>query len=366
MARKTVALLPSTERALEKVGANIKRARLRRNIRAELLAERAGISVDTLSSIEKGVSTVSIGAYAAVLFSLGMEQDLELLGEDEEEKRRYRELNLKMRERATKRPKEKKIKKGDGPMIYITGDCHGEFEKFDIDLFPDQKEMTKEDFMIICGDFGGIWDKEVSGGWETKMLDELESKPFTTLFVDGNHENFDRLYSYPVEEWNGGKVHKIRPSVIHLMRGQVFTIAGKKIFTFGGAKSHDISGGILEYDDPDFFNKRMALEENFKSYRVNHYSWWEQELPSEEEMMEGITNLQAHGNEVDFIVSHCCAASTQVLIGGGKYKRDYLNEYLEKIRQSVQFKKWFFGHYHNNKNVNAQEILLYEQIIRIV
>lgn len=81
MARKTVALLPSTERALEKVGANIKRARLRRNIRAELLAERAGISVDTLSSIEKGVSTVSIGAYAAVLFSLGMEKDLELLGQ---------------------------------------------------------------------------------------------------------------------------------------------------------------------------------------------------------------------------------------------------------------------------------------------
>ena len=80
MARKTVTLLPSTERALEKVGANIKKARLRRNTRAELLAERAGISVDTLSSIEKGVSTVSIGAYAAVLFSLGMEKDLELLG----------------------------------------------------------------------------------------------------------------------------------------------------------------------------------------------------------------------------------------------------------------------------------------------
>ena len=67
MARKTVTLLPSTELALEKVGANINRARLRRNIRAELLAERAGISVDTLSAIEKGVSTVSIGAYAAVL-----------------------------------------------------------------------------------------------------------------------------------------------------------------------------------------------------------------------------------------------------------------------------------------------------------
>ena len=107
MARKTVNLLPSTERALEKVGANLKRARLRRNIRAELLAERAGISADTLSAIEKGVSTVSIGAYASVLASLGMEKDFELLASDEEWKRRYREFNLRIRMRATKRPREK-------------------------------------------------------------------------------------------------------------------------------------------------------------------------------------------------------------------------------------------------------------------
>ena len=114
MARKKVALLSSTEQALEKVGANIKRARLRRNIRAELLAERAGISVDTLTSIEKGVCTVSIGAYAAVLFSLGLEKDLELLGADEEEKRRHRELNFKTGKRAMKRPKEKmEITKND-------------------------------------------------------------------------------------------------------------------------------------------------------------------------------------------------------------------------------------------------------------
>ena len=108
MARKKVILLPCTERVLEKAGANIKRARLRRNIRAELVAERAGISVDTLSAIEKGVSTVSIGAYAAVLHSLGMEKDLELLGADEEQKRRYREFNLKIRKRATSMPREKK------------------------------------------------------------------------------------------------------------------------------------------------------------------------------------------------------------------------------------------------------------------
>ena len=103
MARKKVVLLSSTEQALEKVGTNIKRARLRRNIRAEILAERAGISADTLSAIEKGVSTVSIGAYAAVLAVLKLDNDLESIALDEEGKQRFKEHNLKKRERATKK-----------------------------------------------------------------------------------------------------------------------------------------------------------------------------------------------------------------------------------------------------------------------
>ena len=103
MARKTVTLLPGTQCALEKAGANIKKARLRRNIRAEILAERAGISVDTLSAIEKGVSTVSIGAYAAVLAILEMDNDLETIALDEEGKRQFKEHNLKKRERATRK-----------------------------------------------------------------------------------------------------------------------------------------------------------------------------------------------------------------------------------------------------------------------
>ena len=78
-------------------------------------------------------------------------------------------------------------------------------------------------------DTGGIWEKDRESSREKWWLDWLEAKSYTTLFVDGNHENFDRLYDYPVEEWHGGKVHKIRSSVIHLMRGQVFEIDGKKM-----------------------------------------------------------------------------------------------------------------------------------------
>ena len=145
-------------------------------------------------------------------------------------------------------------------MIYITGDYHRNFERFNKSIFPEQNEMTKDDYVIICGDFGGVWDKDGESKQETMMLDWLECKTFTTLFVDGNHENFDRLYGYPVEEWHGGKVHKIRPTVLHLMRGQIFTIEGKKFFTFGGASSHDIDGGILELDDPNFKKKKRELD----------------------------------------------------------------------------------------------------------
>ena len=82
-------------------------------------------------------------------------------------------------------------------------------------------------------------------------------------------------------------------------------------------------------------------------------------------MEEGRKNLALHGNEVDYIVSHCCASSTQALISDGMFKPDILTSYLEEVRQTVKYKKWFFGHYHDNQNVNTEEILLYEQIIRI-
>lgn len=251
-------------------------------------------------------------------------------------------------------------------MIYITGDCHSDYVRFSKENFPEQEDMTKDDYMIICGDFGGVWNMNEESKREKWWLNWLENKSYTTLFVDGNHENFDRLNSYPVEEWNGGKVRKIRPSVLHLMRGQVFQLAGKKIFTFGGAASHDISGGILEPDDPDFKAKKKELDQDWKPYRINHVSWWAQELPSEKEMQEGIYNLSLHGNKVDFIMSHCCSSSTQALIGEGMYKSDMLTQYFEQIQQKVTYKKWFFGHYHDNKNVNAKEVLLYDQVIRVL
>ena len=102
MANKSTILTSEMEQALEKMGLRIKNARLRRNITAEEIADRAGISKGTLTSIEIGIATVSIGAYVSALNVLGMEKDLELVAMDEEGKQKYEKVYLKKRERAAK------------------------------------------------------------------------------------------------------------------------------------------------------------------------------------------------------------------------------------------------------------------------
>ena len=250
-------------------------------------------------------------------------------------------------------------------MIYITGDIHGNPSRLSTDIFPEQKEMTKEDFLILLGDFGLVWDYKGESKNEKYWLNWLENKPFTTLFIDGNHECFQRLNAYPTEKWNGGNASFIRPSVIHLKRGQVFNLQGKKFFTFGGAKSHDISDGILEPGD-----KRIKEwnKDYYKMFRINCVSWWKEELPSQEEMDEGIRNLAKENNKVDYILTHC--PPTEILmymIPWTKYKGDYLAEYLQKIMKNVEYKNWLFAHMHENINIPyCNATCLYEQIVRIV
>lgn len=257
-------------------------------------------------------------------------------------------------------------------MIFVTGDTHGDFCRFSSQSFLEQSEMTKEDIVIICGDFGGIWDYRGETSYEKYWLNWLEEKPFTTCFVDGNHENFNRLYDMPIEHWNGGKVHKIRPSIIHLMRGQVFELQGLKFFTFGGASSHDIDDGILDECDfssyQEFVRTRQMWSRLGKQFRVKNQSWWEQELPSEAEMIEGVNNLSQAENSVDYVISHCFPSSINALISMGTYKADKLNQYFQDLLdKGVNFKRWFSGHLHKTQyNIIEKYNIVYRDIVRIV
>lgn len=256
--------------------------------------------------------------------------------------------------------------------IYITGDIHSDvFSRFSSRVFPEGKTLTKEDYVVILGDFGCVWCHDGETPEEKYKLDWLQNKPWTTLFVDGNHENFDRLDNYLVEDWCGGKVHKIRPNVIHLMRGYVFDIDHMYCFTFGGARSHDIKDGILEITEMEKI-KRFAKDQ-FKLFRINKYSWWEQEMPNQEEMDRGLVNLAKHNNLVDFIFTHDTSASTlrMMQMSGmlfGPPKMDELNNYLETVRSTVDYGRWFFGHHHDNQTIpgtGGKDRVLYDDIERI-
>lgn len=103
MSKREINLTSDTKQVLVKMGSNIRKARLRRNFNAEFIAEHANISTDTLSSIEKGAPTVSIGAYAAVLAVLEIDKDLQVVALDVEGKNQFWEQDLYQRVRASKR-----------------------------------------------------------------------------------------------------------------------------------------------------------------------------------------------------------------------------------------------------------------------
>lgn len=153
------------------------------------------------------------------------------------------------------------------------------------------------------------------------------------------------------------------------MRGYVYELCGKKFFAFGGASSHDIDDGILDradFDSDDAFREAYVVWYcSGKRFRANHLSWWKEELPSDEEIKLGMDNLQAHNNEVDYIISHCCSNYTQTLVSSRYRDFDKLTTAFNAIEENVKFKKWYFGHYHMDKAIDDKHILMYHDIVRI-
>lgn len=243
---------------------------------------------------------------------------------------------------------EAEIRKGVLDMsIYITGDTHGAIDigKLSAKLWKEQKKLTRDDYLIITGDFGfpfsaGDVDEkgEPANGEYRYWLNWLKNKPFTILFVDGNHENHVFWDAQPVQEWHGGKVqiHPQADNIIHLMRGEIYEIEGKTFFAFGGAASHDIEP---VYDD---FGRCI-----WKG-RKEGESYWQRENASSEEMERAVRNLDAlqeRGGYVDVIVTHTPPCSV-VKRMRRKYSEDVTAEFLERIMQHYEYGVWVCGHIH--------------------
>jgi hypothetical protein len=232
-------------------------------------------------------------------------------------------------------------------MFYFCGDIHGEMEidKLNSKNFKDGKGLNKDDYLFILGDFGLIWDAKQSPT-EKYWIDWLNKKPWTTVVVLGNHENYSRIFSdeFPLVDFGGNKARKVSDSIFILNRGAVYNINGKSFFTMGGGESID------------------------KERRSEFISWWREEMPSYPEYKRGLEELEKANNKVDYILTHSCSAITFEKMGkiyNFSYKNDSedeLRDYLDIVERKVKYKKWYFGHFHvDNKFDNCY--CLYNKIL---
>lgn len=224
--------------------------------------------------------------------------------------------------------------------IFITGDVHNtiDVKKFNMRNFPIQKELTKNDYVIILGDFGFPWHNPESNK-DKYWLDWFNNKNFTTLFIDGNHENFNALRDYPIVDFKGAKCHKIRDNMYHIMRGEIININNINFLCMGGAISID------------------------KAYRKENISWWKDEEPSYKEWEKAFLNL----GKADIILSH--DGPYDVIRRIKNVEKNSINIIFNRMLEfNTNAKKWYFAHHHIDENIKYKDVkfeILYNEIKEI-
>ena len=219
-------------------------------------------------------------------------------------------------------------------MIYVTGDMHGEIERFSARNI---KKLKKQDTLIVLGDFGFLWQ---GGEAEKQLLSLISSRKFNVLFLDGTHENHALLKNYPVIDYCGGKVRDLGGNLKMLVRGEIYEIEGKSLFALGGGQSEDAE------------------------FRVEGKSWWQEELPSSEEIDYARNKIKSCG-KVDFILTHEAPQKIRTSILGKDIEEHRLSRFLDELMLTVKYDKWFFGCYHLDRKFTRMHYAVYQNVIEI-
>lgn len=213
--------------------------------------------------------------------------------------------------------------------VYVCGDTHIpiDISKLNTTNWPCQSELDKTDTLIILGDFGLLWEREWSKE-ELYWAKWLTKNNCTICFIDGNHENFDRINSLSDDIFHGGKVgvayEDDNGRILHLKRGEIYTFGSKTVFTMGGALSIDKDG------------------------RTDGITWWKEEQPSIIETNSAIDNLISVDKKVDFILTHTCPNDISNLIVRSCKEIDSTRSFHDWVQKNIEFEKWYFGHFHTH------------------
>lgn len=214
-------------------------------------------------------------------------------------------------------------------MVFLLSDIHSDFS------FPGFKDYIENkadsDLLIILGDTGLSFEKTNEN---LVFTNNFLSVKKNIALIDGNHENFPYLNSFPEEEWNGGKVRRMSENIVLLKRGNIYCIEGKKFFVFGGCKS-----------SPKWHEMGLS---------------YPGEEPTDEELKTAYSNLEKHKFMVDYILTH----KYEEIPGKGTVceKLQELNKFID---DKVSFKKWYCGHWHKEKEIDDKHIVIYDKLIAL-
>lgn len=220
-------------------------------------------------------------------------------------------------------------------MICITGDMHGELERFNDKRI---RSLKKGDFLIVCGDFGFVWDGSKR---EEAILKSIGKKRFHTLFIEGCHENYDLLAKYPEEDFCGGRVNVISGNLMHIKRGSILDLQGMRFFAFGGGQTKDID------------------------IRRDSHTWYEAELPTTEEVREAVLNLKNVDGKLDYIITHEPPASMKEFLGFEVRQISHMHTFFDAVKNDCTFKMWFFGKAHINKVIPPKYRCLFDDVVTL-
>jgi hypothetical protein len=220
--------------------------------------------------------------------------------------------------------------------ILVIADTHGDIDHHKLNNNFVKRMCNDEypQYVIVCGDFGFLWSNKPDES-EKYWLKWVDSKPWITLFIDGNHENHPRLQSLPQVTMFNAPVGKVTDTIFHLRRGEVYTIENKTFFAFGGAQSHDIQ------------------------YRIEGVSWWKEEEPSYPEYLHGIDSLEKVGYTIDYVLTHTCPS----IITKNLFceNTDSTTKLLEAYKEKIICRKWLFGHWHIDRRMDDIFLALYDR-----
>lgn len=228
-------------------------------------------------------------------------------------------------------------------MIYITGDTHGDFSR--LRFFCKNQNTSNEDTIIILGDAGLNYYLNKK---DIKLKQMVSNIPITLFCVRGNHEERpENISTYKTKEYWGGIVfyEEEFPNILFAKDGEEYNINGKKCLVLGGAYSVD------------------------KYYRLSMgYHWFSSEQLSDNE--KELIFKKINGKYYDYVFSHTCPYNTRpvhlFLQGIDQSTVDSSMEYwLQKVADSIIFKKWFFGHYHDDW-INGNYEMLFTNIQKIL